>query len=100
MLPNQPFQLARLVLFFFALSCCTPFNVCNLAACHLGQSWRVRKNAPTPTPFSHVDLAIKPWATKPEAFWDPIVTWLKLPGVSLAVRPTAFLKAKTGATTW
>jgi hypothetical protein len=93
-------QDGKSVLICFASSCCAPFNVCNLAACHSGQSRRVRKNAPTPTPFSHVDLAVEPWASKPESFWDPIVAWLKLPGVSLAVRPSAFLKAKTGATTW
>jgi hypothetical protein len=62
---------------------------------------RVRRNSSSePTPFSHVDLAVEPWASKPEAFWDQIVAWLKLPGVSLIVRPSAFLKAKTPAAAW
>jgi hypothetical protein len=97
-LPNG--QDGKSVLICFASSCCAPFNVCNLAACHAGQTRRVRKNAPAPTPFSHVDLALEPWASKPENFWEHIVAWLKLPGVSLSVRPSAFLKAKTGSVSW
>jgi hypothetical protein len=97
-LPNG--QDGKSVLICFASSCCAPFNVCNLAACHAGQARRVRKNGPAPTAFSHVDLAVEPWASKPETFWAHIVAWLKLPGVSLTVRPSAFLKAKTGSAAW
>ena len=88
------------VLICFASSCGAPFNTCNTTVCHAGRSRRIRKGAPIPPAFSYVDLAVKPWASKPEVFWEQIVTWLQLPGVSLTVRPSAFFKAKRSSTTW
>jgi hypothetical protein len=93
-------QDGKSILICFASSCSAPYNACNLAACQAGRARRVRKNAPPPSAFGHVDLAVEPWASKPEAFWSHIVAWLNLPGVSLTVRPSAFLKTKTPSAAW
>jgi hypothetical protein len=50
--------------------------------------------------LNHVDLSQPHWASQPEAFWAPIVTFLRLPGVSTTIRPSEFLKSKTPSVPW
>ena len=91
----------------FLSSAAAPFNVCNTAGCFRNQQSRTRtrrnhnqSNANGPTPFSHVDFNDPYWATQPEAFWSPVVEWLRLPGVSASVLPSEFLRARTPSTPW
>jgi hypothetical protein len=83
-----------------------PLNKCNLADCLRQQQERTknpryRQAAGGPPPLNHVDLS-QPcwWASQPETFWAPIVTFLRLPGVSTTIRPSEFLKSKTPSVPW
>jgi hypothetical protein len=82
-----------------------PFNRCNLADCLRQQQERTknpryRQAAGGPPPLNHVDLSQPYWASQPETFWAPIVTFLRLPGVSTTIRPSEFLKSKTPSVPW
>jgi hypothetical protein len=81
-----------------------PFNKCNYAQCLRNQISRTRnpryQTPEGPPPFCHVDFNIPYYANQPEAFWAPVVTFLRLPGVAAAIRPSEFLKAKTPSTPW
>jgi hypothetical protein len=81
-----------------------PFNKCNLAQCLRNQKSKTRnpkyKTAEGPPPFCHVDFTTPHYSNQPEAFWAPVVTFLRLPGVSAAIRPSEFLKSKTPSTPW
>jgi hypothetical protein len=81
-----------------------PFNKCNLAQCLLNQTKRTRNpryQTPVgPPPFCHIDFNAPYYANQPEAVWDPLGTFLRLPGVSASIRPSNFLKAKTPSTPW
>ena len=88
----------------FSSSVSPPFNVCNLAQCLREQTKRTRNSryqlAGGPPPFCHIDLSKTYWASQPEAFWAPVVEWLRLPGISATIRPSSFLRAKTPSTPW
>ena len=81
-----------------------PFNKCNLAQCLRNQTSRTRnpryQTPEGPPPFCHIDFNHPYYANQPEAFWAPVVTFLRLPGVAAAIRPSEFLKAKTPSTPW
>jgi hypothetical protein len=81
-----------------------PFNKCNIEGCIRKQKAGTRnprhQNPNGPPPFCHVDLTQPYWANQPEAFWNPVVEWLRLPGVSNAIRPSEFLKRRTPSTPW
>jgi hypothetical protein len=50
--------------------------------------------------YLHVDLAQVPWRDAPESTYDPLVHFLKLPGVNASIRPSSYLKAKTPSANW
>lgn len=81
-----------------------PFNKCHLAQCLRNQTSRTRnpryQTPEGPPPLCHIDFEQPYYANQPESFWDPVVTFLRLPGVSAAIRPSEFLKAKTRSTPW
>jgi hypothetical protein len=81
-----------------------PFNKCNLAQCLQNQKKRTRnpryQTPEGPPPFCHIDFTQPYYANQPEAFWAPVVTFLRLPGVSNSIRPSTFLKEKTPSTPW
>jgi hypothetical protein len=87
----------------FTSSAAAPFNVCNAVNCLRNQRSRARPRSGNSGPFnafSHVDFNDPYWASQPEAFWTPVVTWLRLPGVSAVILPSEFLKTKTPNTPW
>jgi hypothetical protein len=67
------------------------------AECFQAQKQRNR-NIPNPSPFLHINLNKPYWANQSEAFYEPIISYLCLPGVSAQVCPSAALKVKTPST--
>jgi hypothetical protein len=65
-----------------------------MSASEANQASRYKREE-TPSPFLHVDLSLPFFANQPESYWEPVVSWLRLPGVSNAIHPSQFLKAKT-----
>jgi hypothetical protein len=99
-MPKLPQQSdGKYTLICFASSVAPPFNTCCTAECFQTQKQRDR-NIPNPSPFLHIDLNELYWANQSEAFYEPIVSYLLLPGVSSQVRPSTSLKAKTPSTPW
>jgi hypothetical protein len=77
-------------------SCCqSPWDVCFAEPC-------VNKRSRSGNQFAylHVDLAQAPWRDAPESTYDPLVHFLKLPGVNATIRPSSYLKAKTPSANW
>jgi hypothetical protein len=70
-----------------------PRNCCTTAKC---------KNLFVSPPKTrlHVDPSIEPFKLKPEAYWQPIVTFLLLPEVAELFKPSATLLALTPSTSW
>jgi hypothetical protein len=60
-----------------------PHHSCQLDTCIAARRQK-RDN-----PCLHIDLAQEPWRSKPEAYWQPVMTWLQLPRVNILMRPTA-----------
>ena len=73
----------------------SPHNSCQLESC-LAKKRRNRGD----NQRLHIDLSQEPWRSKPEAYWQPVVAWLKLPGIDALIRPTAALKLATPSTHW
>jgi hypothetical protein len=48
----------------------------------------------------HIDLSVDPWRSKPEAYWQSVVDFLKIPGVDAVLQPTATFKQLTPAASW
>jgi hypothetical protein len=48
----------------------------------------------------HIDLSQEPWRSKPEPYWQPVVDWLRLPGVDALILPTAAFKQLTPSAQW
>jgi hypothetical protein len=71
-----------------------PHNSCQLDTC-IAAKRRKRENQRL-----HIDLSQEPWRSKPEAYWQPVVTWLQLPGVDTPIRPTAAFKQITHSANW
>jgi hypothetical protein len=101
---GQNGQPGKLTLLCFPSSVGTPFNTCCTAECLRGQSKRKQnsrfKRNDNASPFLHMDLNLPFFANQPESYWEPVVSWLRLPGVSAAVLPSQYLKAKTPSTPW
>jgi hypothetical protein len=77
-------------------SCCqSPWNECFAEPC-------VNKRSRSGNQFAylHVDLAQAPWRDASESTYDPLVNFLKLPGVNASIRPSSYLKAKTPSANW
>jgi hypothetical protein len=72
----------------------SPHNSCQLESC-IALKRRQRDNQRL-----HIDLAVEPWRSKPEAYWQPVVAWLRLPGVDALIRPTAAFKKLTPSANW
>lgn len=70
-----------------------PHNRCTTAKC---------KNnfVSPPTIRLHVDPSVEPFKSKPESFWQPIVTFLLQPEVAEHFKPSAVLISLTPSTTW
>jgi hypothetical protein len=70
-----------------------PHNCCTTAKC---------KNLFVSPPKTrlHVDPSIEPFKSKPEAYWQPIVTFLQLPEAAEHFKPSAVLLALTPLTSW
>jgi hypothetical protein len=71
-----------------------PHNSCQLDTC-ITATRRKRE-----TQRLHIDLSQEPWCSKPEAYWQPVVTWLQLPGVNALIRSTAAFKQITPSANW
>jgi hypothetical protein len=71
-----------------------PHNSCQLERC-IAAKRRRRDNQRL-----HVDLSKEPWHSKPEAYWKPVVDWLRLPGVKGFLRPTTAFKKLTPSANW
>ena len=91
----------------FPSSVSAPHNRCCTAECLRGQKDRKRQRVNRRSdhtqdiqPFCHVDLSKPYFANQPEAYWQSVVTWLRLPGVSASILPSQYLKAKTPFTPW
>ena len=102
--PGQNGQPGKLTLLCFPSSVGAPFNTCCTSECLRGQSSRKKnsrfKRDDTASPFLHVDLNLPFFSEQPESYWATVVSWLRLPGVSAAILPSKFLKAKTPSTPW
>jgi hypothetical protein len=70
-----------------------PHNCCTTAKC---------KNLFVSPPKTrlHVDPSIEPFKSKPEAYWQPVVTFLLLLEVAKYFKPRAVLLALTPSTSW
>jgi hypothetical protein len=71
-----------------------PHNSCQLDT-SIAAKRRKRENQ-----CLNIDLGQGPWRSKPETYWQPVVTWLKLPGVDALIRPTAAFKQITPSADW
>jgi hypothetical protein len=48
----------------------------------------------------HMDLSQEEWRKKPEAYWAPLIAFLRHPEVTPHIRPTQAFKSLTPSTTW
>jgi hypothetical protein len=74
----------------------SPHNVCQLDTCiALKRRQRGGENKRL-----HIDLTQEPWRSKPEAYWQPVITWLQIPAVSALIKPTAAFRTITPSSNW
>jgi hypothetical protein len=48
----------------------------------------------------HIDLSMEPWRSKPESYWDPLISFLQHDIVRRHVRPSRAFRLATPSTTW
>jgi hypothetical protein len=65
-----------------------PYNCCILKLCG-------DKKMVPPTPRLHIDLNAEPWRSKPESYWNPMVTFLQNEQIQIHLRPSKALKLLT-----
>ena len=78
-------------------ACQAPYNQCHLPSCNYKP-----RNTPDQSPISymHIDLSQPHWRNKPEAYWNDIVRYFKLPENHEVVQPLAAFKALTPGAQW
>jgi hypothetical protein len=70
-----------------------PHNRCATSRCK-------NQYASPPTTRLHLDPSVEPCKSQPEAYWQPIVTFLLQEDVAKHFKPSSTLKALTPATVW
>ena len=56
-----------------------PHNLCQLDTCIAAKRCKQENQR------LHIDLSQEPWRSKPEAYWQPAVTWLQITSVSRSI---------------